>query len=217
MRYSIFLHVRFQNGGFFLLLFLLVLATANASILVPDKNPCVAYGNGSVFNISSLFDWPVKVRGPGLGGEYEYTWDCHGGVKCENDDDNKTLLAMQPSIAVCQTKVSGDGSVGLSFPAGYATQTMWFASFNWYYDPSRSDNNFTIMYPTSDGPGSPYSGIAGGGIRVTHVTFMVDESVKTPQIEMSGEYPYTEYHISVRGACLGQPRTPNCPETVVIS
>ena len=46
------------------MLFLVALQAAPASLLLRDAaNPCVAYGNGSIFNITSLFRWPAVVDG----------------------------------------------------------------------------------------------------------------------------------------------------------
>jgi len=47
--------------------------------------------------------------------------------------------------------------------------------------------------------------IDGTGIRVTVVHFIVDPNIEKPQITMDGENKYTEYSITVRGKCIGQP------------
>ena len=47
--------------------------------------------------------------------------------------------------------------------------------------------------------------IDGTGIRVTVVHFIVDPSIDKPRLTMNGENPYTEYSITVRGKCIGQP------------
>jgi len=47
--------------------------------------------------------------------------------------------------------------------------------------------------------------IDGTGIRVTVVHFIVDPEIEKPQFSMDGELKYTEYSITVRGKCIGQP------------
>lgn len=58
------------------------------------------------------------------------------------------------------------------------------------------------MYPNRY---SDPSLIDGSGIRVTVVYFVVDPGVDKPLLTMNGENPYTEYSITVRGKCIGQP------------
>ena len=61
------------------------------------------------------------------------------------------------------------------------------------------------MYPNVQKNASPYSGVQGGdGIRVSRITFIVDDTVAKPQLTMKGEAPFTEYNFEVRG-CIGQP------------
>lgn len=58
------------------------------------------------------------------------------------------------------------------------------------------------MYPNLQlGPPT----IDGIGIRVTTVHFIVDPDIEKPQLTMNGEYKFTEYSITVRGKCIGQP------------
>ena len=47
--------------------------------------------------------------------------------------------------------------------------------------------------------------IDGTGIRVTAVHFIVDPHIEKPQLTMNGELKFTEYSITVRGKCIGQP------------
>ena len=47
--------------------------------------------------------------------------------------------------------------------------------------------------------------IDGAGIRVTVVHFIVDPAIDKPQLIMDGENKFTEYSITVRGKCIGQP------------
>ena len=87
-------------------------------LLVDHKNPCRAYGNASVYDITNLVKkWPVGLRGPGVGGEYVYWWSC-GGItrKCKDND-----------IAVCQQPTS-DPIV--QFNAGNVSPQLWFGVFN---------------------------------------------------------------------------------------
>lgn len=47
--------------------------------------------------------------------------------------------------------------------------------------------------------------IDGTGIRVTVVHFIVDPTIEHPTFTVDGELKYTEYSITVRGKCIGQP------------
>jgi hypothetical protein len=47
--------------------------------------------------------------------------------------------------------------------------------------------------------------IDGTGIRVTVVHFIVDPTIDEPVLTMDGEKKFTEYSITVRGKCIGQP------------
>lgn len=47
--------------------------------------------------------------------------------------------------------------------------------------------------------------IDGNGIRVTTIHFIVDPDVNKTLITVDGELKYTEYSITVRGKCIGQP------------
>eukprot|EP01121_Diplochlamys_sp_Union-15-3_P015735 TRINITY_DN5254_c0_g1_i1.p1 TRINITY_DN5254_c0_g1~~TRINITY_DN5254_c0_g1_i1.p1 ORF type:complete len:173 (+),score=30.65 TRINITY_DN5254_c0_g1_i1:25-519(+) len=54
-----------------------------SSQLEPDaKNPCVAYGNGTVFDISSLFSYPVVISDDPR--NYTYWWNPCSGYKCNS-------------------------------------------------------------------------------------------------------------------------------------
>ena len=88
-------------------------------LLIDHKNPCRAYGNGSVYDITNLVkSWPVTLQGPGFGGgEYFYWWSCAGKTQhCENKD-----------IAVCQQ--ASDNS-GIQYNAGNLSPQLWFGPFN---------------------------------------------------------------------------------------
>mmetsp|Transcript_38095 Transcript_38095/g.74916 ORF Transcript_38095/g.74916 Transcript_38095/m.74916 type:complete len:184 (-) Transcript_38095:145-696(-) len=170
-----------------MILFLLCFFGVKASLLVRDKNnPCVAYGNASTFNITSLFNWPVQVTEGG----YIYNLDCRGGVF-----PNATTV----NIAVGQQS----SRTGIHYNAGEVTGALWFAEFNWFRG---SSSTFQIMYPASQTKViyPPYDA-DGEGIRVSHLTFVVDKTVPKPTIEMLGEKPYTEYNFVIRGKCIGQP------------
>lgn len=40
---------------------------------------------------------------------------------------------------------------------------------------------------------------------MTSVDFIVDDLIEKPQVTMNGENQFTEYSITVRGKCIGQP------------
>jgi hypothetical protein len=100
-------------------IFLINLSSASL-LLVDHKNPCRAYGNASVYDITNLAKtWPITLTGPGFGGieRYYYWWSCAGHTgHCNN-----------PDTAVCQQRV--DGSLPL-FNAGNVSPQLWFGKFN---------------------------------------------------------------------------------------
>jgi len=109
---------------YFLVLFC---SFGNCSLLVKDKtNPCRAYGNGTTYDISNLFNWPIQITGPGNGGPYPYWWSCLGkGTAC---GDN---------VAVCQL------ASGIYWDGGDVPSALWLANYN---PPA---NQWTMMYLTN--------------------------------------------------------------------
>ncbi|CAF1491617.1 unnamed protein product [Adineta steineri] len=162
----------------------------SASLLLVDrKNPCRAYGNASVYDITNLVkEWPITLQGPGFSaGEYNYWWSCAGKTQyCEDID-----------TAVCQQRIDGSP---VRFNAGNVSPQLWFGLFN----GAAFQTNLTwdIMYPNLQ---SDPKLIDGTGIRVTVVHFIVDPNIEKPLFTMNGENKYTEYSITVRGKCIGQP------------
>lgn len=185
------------------MLLIIALHAPPASLLLRDTaNPCVAYGNGTVFNITSLFRWPAVVNGmtDGDGKQYEYSWAC-GGLRLSAADSRNGTSAPPcggDDVAVCQH----DRPLTLDYNAGAVSTALWLGQFNGEVD------DWTILFPNtqpSKPPPSPFSGAGGDGIRVSKVHFVVDKSVPSPVLKMLGEEPFTEYNFEVRGACIGQP------------
>lgn len=103
----------------YLLPFIYLAVLCQASLLLVDpKNPCRAYGNASVYDISNLFtEWPVTLQGPGVGGEYYYWWSCAGNTRyCEDTD-----------VAICQQRTD---QTNIRFNAGNLSPQLWFGVFN---------------------------------------------------------------------------------------
>jgi len=102
---------------FLISIFLINLSSASL-LLVDHKNPCRAYGNASVYDITNLVKtWPITLNGNGYGGEYYYWWSCAGKTQhCEDND-----------VAVCQQRT--DGSI-VRFNAGNVSPQLWFGKFN---------------------------------------------------------------------------------------
>ncbi|CAF1087823.1 unnamed protein product [Adineta ricciae] len=157
-------------------------------LLIDRKNPCRAYGNGSVYDITNLVSqWPVTLKGSGYGGEYYYWWSCAGNTRyCEDAD-----------TAVCQQRTDGPS---IQYNAGNVSPQLWFGVFNGA--ATQVNLSWDIIYPNRQ---SNPSLIDGSGIRVTVVHFIVDPNVEKPLLTMNGENKYTEYSITVRGKCIGQP------------
>eukprot|EP01064_Diplonema_japonicum_P021524 TRINITY_DN31095_c0_g1_i1.p1 TRINITY_DN31095_c0_g1~~TRINITY_DN31095_c0_g1_i1.p1 ORF type:complete len:167 (+),score=45.19 TRINITY_DN31095_c0_g1_i1:48-548(+) len=91
--------------------FVLLLAcsyAANGMQLRTDPmNPCKAYGNGTVFDISKVFNYPVKGMD-----KYEYTFSPCEPIACSGDSTNR-------EVAICQAA---------DFPrsCGNVNQSVWF-------------------------------------------------------------------------------------------
>jgi hypothetical protein len=94
---------------------------SSASLLLVDrKNPCRAYGNASVYDITNLVKtWPIFLKGNGFYSQevYNYFWSCAGNTKyCEDTD-----------VAVCQQRT--DAPI-IRFNAGNVSPQLWFGKFN---------------------------------------------------------------------------------------
>eukprot|EP00055_Hartaetosiga_balthica_P002787 m.5277 g.5277 ORF g.5277 m.5277 type:complete len:182 (+) comp2372_c0_seq1:46-591(+) len=58
---------------------------------VDDKNPMIAYGNGTKFDISTILNYPATTSGPGVRPSvYDYFYNPTGGVPC-NDEGNAAI------------------------------------------------------------------------------------------------------------------------------
>lgn len=158
-------------------------------LLIDRHNPCRAYGNASVYDITNLAKtWPILLNGTGIDGrEYTYWWSCTG----------QTGQCQDPNVAVCQQRI--DEPI-IQFNAGNLSPQLWFGQFNGAM--SQVNLTWNIVYPNVQ---SNPSLIDGSGIRVTTVYFIVDSSIEKPQLTMNGENKFTEYSITVRGKCIGQP------------
>eukprot|EP00729_Bicosta_minor_P019084 gene19084-33695_t len=80
--------------------------------------------------------------------------------------------------AVCQLDTASRGM--LNYNAGDVEAAMWQAPFNFY-----GSKNFTVT--------------GGDGIRLSIVTFIVDNTLAAPTFTFTGEEPYTQYNFEVRG------------------
>lgn len=88
-------------------------------LLIDRHNPCRAYGNASVYDITNLVKtWPVLLNGTGIDGkEYKYWWSCSGNIgECQDSD-----------VAVCQQRLDGPT---IQFNAGNLSPQLWFGQFN---------------------------------------------------------------------------------------
>eukprot|EP01092_Planopodium_desertum_P010372 TRINITY_DN45_c0_g1_i1.p1 TRINITY_DN45_c0_g1~~TRINITY_DN45_c0_g1_i1.p1 ORF type:complete len:187 (+),score=7.73 TRINITY_DN45_c0_g1_i1:51-611(+) len=163
-----------------LVLLALCISFCSASLLVRDKeNPCRAYGNGTTYDISDLFDWPVKVSWTGSYDQtFTYWWSCNG---------NLTIAPYEcdAGTSICQRADN-------YYDCGDVAPALWLGNFN-FYNPN--EFQWTIIYP------SDY-------LRVSYVNFQVDPNVEKPTIQMLGESPFTQYNFLVTGKCIGQPNGP---------
>lgn len=103
-----------------ILLSAMLVSFSSASLLLVDrKNPCRAYGNASVYDITNLVPhWPAQLLGAGAdNSQYYYWWSCAGMTqKCQDTD-----------VAVCQQRT--DEQI-LTWNAGNVSPQMWFGVFN---------------------------------------------------------------------------------------
>ena len=110
----------FSNMLCRMLISLFLFHLSSASLLLIDrKNPCRAYGNASVFDITNLVrQWPVTLKGSGYDGrEYNYWWSCAG----------RTGFCTDPDTAVCQQRTD---ETEIQFNAGNVSPQLWFGQFN---------------------------------------------------------------------------------------
>ena len=90
-----------------------------ASLLLRDAhNPCVAYGNATVFNITSLFEWPATALGTDFEQkQYQYSWACAGlpiATTASKRGNQSSSAVCAGDVAVCQH----DRPLALDFNAG---------------------------------------------------------------------------------------------------
>ncbi len=100
-------------------IFLINLSSASL-LLVDHKNPCRAYGNGTVYDITNLAKpWPITLKGTGFSGVeyYFYWWSCAG----------RTGYCNNPDTAVCQQRIDGPP---IRFNAGNVSPQLWYGQFN---------------------------------------------------------------------------------------
>lgn len=104
----------------YILINIFVIEFSSASLLLVDrKNPCRAYGNASVYDITNLVKtWPTTIMGSGFDRkEYIYWWSCAG----------KTVHCQDTDTAVCQQRTDG---TEIRFNAGNVSPQLWFGTFN---------------------------------------------------------------------------------------
>jgi hypothetical protein len=153
-------------------------APALASQLrVDPHNPCVAHGNGSVFNITGL-PWPFTFTDSN---NYAYTLNSPCGPAA-----NLTSCPGFPKteVVLCQ---KDHWTPGEYYNCGTPASALWILPNAW------GTQGWSILFQ------------GGNNWRMTNVTFVADSSVPTPTAEFTGESPYLQYNVLIRGACVGQP------------
>ena len=164
------------------LLALLALAAAPAGASQLRNDPlslCVARGNGTTFNISSL-PWESFAFSDSRGYAYTLSSPCAPRAAwthaCPTFADNSTVLCQKDHI-----------TAGLWYDCGGVTLPPTWLLNGW------APQQFTILFG------------GGNNWRITNVTFVVDASVDPPVAAFDGEAPYLQYNVVVRGKCVGQP------------
>ena len=159
-------------------------ALARGSLLTPDAaDLCVARGNGTTFNITSL-PWPfhfTDARG------YAYTLQS----PCARPGDVLPCPQHEAAdnVVLCQ---KDHQTAGEFFACGLPAPAMWLLPDAW------GVRRWSVLF--------------GGGDtwRVANVTFVVDDAVDPPTAVFLGEAPYLQYNVLVTGRCVGQPSASTC-------
>lgn len=170
-----------RAAGAFLSAFLLPLASA--SLLTPDPSDhCVAYGNGTTFNVTSL-PWPFLLSNDARGYNYTLQSPCAGTVvPCPQHDEKQNVVLCQKDHV----------TAGEYFACGLPTPAMWLLPDAW------GRQRWSILF--------------GGGDtwRVANISFVVDETIDPPIATFLDEKPYLQYNVIITGKCVGQPSY-SCP------
>ena len=162
------------------LLTLLLSSVVTASQLRNDPlSRCVAYGNGTVFNNTSL-PWSSFTFADSRGYTYWLSSPCapkrEWTHECPGFPDNSTALCQKDHL-----------TAGLFYDCGgVALPPTWLLN-GW------NPQQYTILFG------------GGNNWRITNVTFVVDATVDPPVASFDGESPYLQYNVVVRGKCVGQP------------
>jgi len=143
---------------------------------VDRQDACVAYGNGTVYNVSSL-NWPFVFHDTR---NYTYTLasPCQPNLQCPGYEGTEVIL--------CQ---EDHNTPDIYYNGGEAKNAVWTVTNMWGWDPT----TWSILF------------FNGNDWRMTNVTFIVNTSIQEPEITFISEYPYLQYDILITGACIGQP------------
>mmetsp|Transcript_28042 Transcript_28042/g.34234 ORF Transcript_28042/g.34234 Transcript_28042/m.34234 type:complete len:180 (-) Transcript_28042:45-584(-) len=145
-------------------------------LTVNESNPCMALGNGTKFDISNIFKYPVGLSGAGTESPYNYWWSPCKPYNCPNSFPNND------DVAVCQ-------KADQYYNCGSISNAIWL----WNPISNTHSNSITILYP-------------GGQMmswRNVNVTLIQDNHAIKPIWEQVTEYPYLQYNIIVRAKCIG--------------
>ncbi|XP_064396825.1 uncharacterized protein LOC135343750 [Halichondria panicea] len=157
--------------------------SGEAAQCIPDKNYlCTARCNGTSFDLSKAFDFPLKITEPtprgAHGNTYWYIWNpCHV-EECPG-------YPAGTNVAVCQ-------SADVFWNCGQTSEPIWLMD-NWQATPENFPN-WQVEYTS------------GTTWRVTIIKFIVDHTVMEPTVKFISEDPYLQYNFEVRGKCIGQER-----------
>ena len=144
-------------------------------------NRCVARGNGTTFNITSL-PWESFVFYDNRSPPYKYTLsspcaDISEWINpCPTFPSNTSILCQYDHLTSGEYYDCGN----INLPP------IWLLN---YWSPKQ----FSILF--------------GGGYywRLTNLTFIVDQTIETPIASFVSESPYLQYNVIIRGKCVGQP------------
>jgi hypothetical protein len=170
-----------MNSLFIILLILLFPSCYSSQLKNDLVNRCVARGNGTVFNISSL-PWESFVFYDTRNPPYKYTLSspCSETSQwinpCPTFPSNTSILCQYDHLT--QGEYYDCGNVN--------SPPIWFMN---YWQPLQ----FSILF-------------SGGTYwRITNLTFVVDNTIDPPVATFVSESPYLQYNVIIRGKCVGQP------------
>ena len=148
---------------------------ASSQLRNDPTSRCVAYGNGTTFNITAL-PWSSFSFTDARNYKYVLMSPCaeEPWFACPGFDAASVVLCQKDHL-----------TEGMWYDCGgVTTPPVWLLS---------QFDRFTVLFGN------------GNNWRITNVTFIIDPTVDPPVASFVDESPYEQYNVVVRGKCVGQP------------